>query len=75
MAFVKGKEKSYTIATIENLDQDERIKYIDEIVKESNKILSDEDLGSKILSIGGDGDEGIIEIDMKIAKINFDNLK
>jgi hypothetical protein len=75
MAFVKGKEKSYTIATIEDLDQDERIKYIDEIIKESNKILSDEDLGSKILSIGGDGDEGIIEIDMKIAKINFDNLK
>lgn len=75
ISFTKGKEKSYTIATIENLDQDERIKYIDEIVKESNKILSDEDLGSKILSIGGDGDEGIIEIDMKIAKINFDNLK
>ena len=75
ISFTKGKEESYTIATIENLDQDERIKYIDEIVKESNKILSDEDLGSKILSIGGDGDEGIIEIDMKIAKINFDNLK
>jgi hypothetical protein len=75
LSFTKGKEKSYTIATIENLGQDERIKYIDEIVKESNKILSDEDLGSKILSVGGDGDEGIIEIDMKIAKINFDNLK
>ena len=31
--------------------------------------------GEKILSIGGDGDEGIIDIDVSSAKINFDKLK
>ena len=41
----------------------------------SVEILKKEGYGENILSVGGDGDEGIVDIDTRGAKINFDKLK
>ena len=45
------------------------------MIDAANAILSRKGYGENILSIGGDGDEGIIDIDVSSAKINFDKLK
>ena len=73
-AFVDGKTKNYSIAVI-LWDQEDWLNSGDDLIDSANEILKKEGYGENILSVGGDGDEGIVDIDIRIAKINFDKLK
>jgi hypothetical protein len=73
-SFVDGKTSFYSIALV-SWDQEDWLDNGIELVEEANGILSKKGIGEEILTIGGDGDEGIIDVDIRGAEINFDNLK
>ena len=73
-SFVDGKTSFYSIALV-SWDQEDWLDNGRALVKEANNILSKKGIGEKILTIGGDGDEGIIDVDIRGAEINFDKLK
>ena len=73
-SFVDGKTSFYSIALV-SWDQEDWLDNGRTLVKEANNILSKKGIGEKILTIGGDGDEGIIDVDIRGAEINFDKLK
>ena len=72
--FIAGKLDTYTIALV-SWDQEDWSDFGKEMIDAANAVLSKKGYGENILSIGGDGDEGIIDIDVSSAKINFDKLK
>lgn len=72
--FITGKLDTYSIASV-SWDQEDWSDFGNELVDAANTILSKKGYGENILSIGGDGDEGIIDINTSSAKINFDKLK
>lgn len=73
-SFVDGKTSFYSIALV-SWDQEDWLDNGIELVEEANSILSKKGIGEEILTIGGDGDEGIIDVDIRGAEINFDKLK